>query len=179
MKSKTTKKKKPKKNGPDPKYKPEFNNMAYIACREGGFTDVKLAALFSVSRSLVYVWKNNYPDFKAATIKGKDEFDTLNVEGDLLKNARGFKYTETTKEPALVPIKDKDNRTIGIEEKLVITKVVHKFKVPSTTAQIYWLKNRDRTRWKDKLDVDFNDLTLRRTKKRFDGEGDEGGKDNV
>lgn len=173
MKSKTSKKKKPKKNGPDPKYKPEFNNMAYIACKEGGFTDIKLAALFNVSRSLVYVWKNDYPDFKAATIRGKDEFDTLNVEGDLLKNARGFKYTETTKEPVETVIRDKNGKAVSIENVLTITKIVRKFKVPSTTAQIYWLKNRDRTRWKDKLDIDFNDLTIRRTKKRFDGEADE------
>ena len=38
------------------------------------------------------------------------------------------------------PLRDKDGKSVGIENILMITKVVHKLKVGSTTAQIYWLK---------------------------------------
>lgn len=149
--------------------------MAYVACKDGGFTDVKLANLFNVSRSTINVWKRDYPDFKAEILRGKDDFDTKNVEGDLLKRARGFTYTEVTKEPETIPIRDPiTNKVIGIEEKMRVTKTVKKMVVPSVTAQIYWLKNRNRERWPDKIDIDFNDLTVRRVKKRFDGES--GGK---
>lgn len=163
-----------KKPGRKPAYDEKYNNIVYIACKEGGFTDIKLARLLGVCKQTINNWKKQHPAFYEAMQKGKDEFDTLNVENDLLKNARGFKYTETTKEPALVQIKDEDGKTIGVEEKLVITKTVQKTVTPSTTAQIYWLKNRNQKRWRDRKEIGFDgDVVVKMNKKRFDGESED------
>jgi hypothetical protein len=172
---KKIKKKVKKSPGRPVKYREEFDYMTYIACREGGFTDPKLAALFSVSRALINEWKLKHPKFKAALVKGKDEYDTNNVQDDLLKNARGFRYTETTKEPELVTIRDKDTgRVTDVKEVMKVVKTVDKMVVPNVKAQIYWLNNRNPNRWKHTIKVDVDGgLVIRRTKKRYDGESDD------
>ena len=78
------------------KYKKEYDNIAYVSCRDGGLTDPSLAAMFKVDRSCINAWKHEHPSFKKALIKGKDEHDCLLAEKFLLKRVKGFKYTETT-----------------------------------------------------------------------------------
>ena len=124
------------KTGPKPKYQEDFARQAYVACKEGGFTDIKLAALFNVSKSLINNWKKDHPKFYDALKKGKDEYDCEKVEAALNKRAVGFRFTETTRE-----LDDK-------KSVMVITKKVSKFIPPDTKAAEFWLCNRNPDRWK-------------------------------
>jgi len=123
------------KTGPKPKYQDDFARQAYVACKEGGFTDVKLAALFNVSKSLINNWKKDHPKFYDALKRGKDEYDCEKIEAALNKRAVGFRYTETTREL--------DGNSV-----MVITKKVSKFVAPDTKAAEFWLCNRNPDRWR-------------------------------
>ena len=67
-------------------YDDSYVHMAYVACVEGGFTDLKLGKLFKVTKQTIYNWQRAHPEFKAAIIEGKDEFDVMHAEQSLLKN---------------------------------------------------------------------------------------------
>jgi len=120
-------------------YQEQFVDMAYVACKEGGFTDVKLAKLFNVSKSTIANWKNEYPEFLDSIKKGKDEFNLADAEDSQLKLVKGHYYYEITKEP-----------TVLDDKKLVVTKKVRKYIPPNPTSLIFFLKNRDPERWRDK-----------------------------
>ena len=137
------------KTGPDSKYKPEYVNQAKLLY-EGGFTDIKAAQFFKVSRGTIYAWQKEFPDFSAAIQAGKDYFDSKKTEKSLLKRATGFYYTEVTRESARVVVRgEKGVLLVNDEPKMVITKKVRKYVVPDTGAAIFWLKNRNSDRWKD------------------------------
>ena len=126
-------------------YKDDYPRMAEVACREGGFTNPKLGKLFGVSAATIHTWGKLYPEFLDAIKRGKDDWDTLKVEKTLLKRAMGFSYTETTQEPA----------KLGSKE-MTVTKKVKKLVVPDTTAQIFWLKNRQPARWRDTKNIEHS-----------------------
>ncbi|MBC8442010.1 MAG: hypothetical protein H8D87_20270 [Deltaproteobacteria bacterium] len=125
-------------------YDPEFVSMAQVAC-ENGFTDLKLANLFRVSKSLINNWKKDHPEFLAAIKAGKDTYDTENVETSLLKRALGYSYEETIKE-------------LDEDGEMEITKKIKKHMAGDVKAQQFWLRNRNRERWPDtkNLDGDLN-----------------------
>ena len=160
--------------GRPPKYQEQFNHMAYVACAEGGMSDPQLAKLFKVDRSTINEWKLSKPGFKAEIIKGKDEYDTFKIESALKKNAKGFRFTETTREPVVKREIDDDGNIISEVEEMKVTKTVSKLVVPNVKAQTYWLNNRNSQRWKSTMKFDIDaDLVLKRTKKRYDGESDD------
>lgn len=137
----------------DSKYKEEFPNQAYKLCA-GGFDNEKLMDFFGVVKSTLHGWMNKYPDFKEAIRKGKDEFDTEVVEKSLLKQARGYETIETT-----VTFTE----CSACKKKATVTKTVTKY-VVNTIATIFWLKNRNRDRWRDikahELKGDVNGMTI-------------------
>lgn len=120
-------------------YKPEYADMARVACREGGFTMPSLAKLFKVHRDTIYEWKKKYPKFSDAITKGRDEFDVMAVEKCLMKRARGYYYTETVKDGG------KD-----------IVKTTRKHVPIDTTALTFFLKNRNPERWRDTQKVEHS-----------------------
>lgn len=129
--------------GAPTKFRKEFILQAYTICAETGATDRQLAKIYNVSEATINNWKINEPDFLESLKKGKDLYDCKTVEECLLKRAKGFRYTETTREPG----READPQT-G-RAKMVITKKVSKLVVPDVTALIFWLKNRNPQRWKD------------------------------
>ena len=111
-----------------------------------GLTDEQIANNIGISRSTLFEWRKNNQDISNALKKGKEIVD-IEVENALLKRALG--YTITLKEQKV----DKD----GYVHDLV--KDVH---VPGdTTAQIFWLKNRRKQQWRDKIEhgVDNTEVT--------------------
>jgi transcriptional regulator with XRE-family HTH domain len=144
------------------KFKEEFIEQAGELCRKKGYTDEGLAAHFNVSETTINNWKRGYLEFFESLKKGKDEFDAQVVEQSLLKRALGYRYTETTREPAIVSRRGViDGEGIGegesveeaVERSLVIIKQVTKEVAPDVTAQIFWLKNRQPERWRDRKDI--------------------------
>ena len=116
-------------------YDPEFALQAELACAELGATDKDLAELFKVCLRTVHYWKNRYPDFGQAVRQGKEAFDTNRVERSLLQAALGGTYEEV------------------YEQGGQVVKKVTKHKAPDVKACLFWLKNRQPQRWRDKAEM--------------------------
>ncbi|SDP85821.1 helix-turn-helix domain-containing protein, partial [Desulforhopalus singaporensis] len=127
------------------KYKPEYDQIAYVACVEGGFTVSKVAKLFGVDRATVYRWMDNHESFRDSIKSGRDKFDTMTAEDSLLKRIKGYRTKESTQELKIII----DPETGETEEKLVTTKTVNKAVASDVTATIFFLKNRAPERWRD------------------------------
>jgi transposase len=140
------------RKGRPTKYSKKYAEMAEVACREGGFTDLKLAKLFGVSKSTINLWKKEYPEFSDSTKKGKDEWDSDKIEKSLARRATGYSYNEIEKKR--LPEKDADGKITGY--KLKITKITKKEMAPDTGACGIWLFNRRPDRWKNKQQVEHS-----------------------
>ena len=112
-----------------------------------GLTDEQIAKNLGVAYSTFRTYIEKYPAVSAPLKRGKEVVDR-EVENALLKRALGYEYDEVTKEQVMNP-------DTG-EFELKTTKVVTKQVVPDTTAQIFWLKNRKPSEWRDKRDVEVS-----------------------
>lgn len=121
-------------------YKEMYDDQARTACAEGGFSVANLAKLFKVHPDTIHEWRKVHKTFSDSIKKGRDEFEVEKAERCLLKRITGIRWTETTKERAT------DGDSPG---ELVVTKTVRKFIPPDPTSMIFYLKNRDYTRWRD------------------------------
>lgn len=109
--------------------------LLIIGLYEEGNTDAKVAKILKISRKTLQkmVEASNLKH----TIKNIKLKPNKLVELSLYQRARGFEYVE-----------EKDDGE-------VITKT-KKYVPPDTTACIYWTKNRDPERWRDKFDHEVN-----------------------
>lgn len=96
-----------------------------------GLTDEQIAHNMGIRTSTLYEWKKRFPEFSEALKRGKEVVDRQ-VENALLRSALGY-YQEEEQ----------------VTNKGTVVKV-RKWYPPSTTAQIFWLKNRKPAEWKDK-----------------------------
>ena len=129
-----------------------------------GLTDAQIAHNCGITTKTLYEWKVKYREISAALKDGKEVIDLM-VENALLKRALGFSYTETTTETS-----DKNGTTV---------RVVEKYAVPDTTAQIFWLKNRKRLDWRDneRTEIERERLELDKRRLEADLEARSGDKD--
>jgi len=112
--------------------------QAYSIVSKLGATGPELAQALDVSIDTISEWQNKYPQFSAAIKDGRDYFDTIQIENALAARARGMrKKTITT---------DEDGNVVIKEEELP----------PDPTSMIFWLKNRNKDRWRDKTDVEHS-----------------------
>ena len=106
-----------------------------------GLTDQQIAKNIGISKQTFYDWKKKYADFSDSLKNGKEVID-IQVENSLLKRALGYEYEE---------VSEKFDGGILTERKITKKQVV-----PDTTAQIFWLKNRKPSVWRDKAQVDID-----------------------
>lgn len=138
-------------------YRPEYSEQAYKLCLLG-HTDKELADFFEVVEATIYNWKNDFPEFLEATKRGKQIADG-EVVASLYKRATGYKTTEVHRHKVEGQAFDTEIDENGLNfvpntDDTVLTKVIHKEVIPDVTAQIFWLKNRQRQYWKDKKDLE-------------------------
>ena len=114
-------------------YKDEYAELAYNYCLLGAI-DSELAGFFGVSETTINNWKNEHEDFSLALKKGKQIADAK-VAQALFHRATGYSHED-------VDIK-------VIEGNIVQTPLV-KYYPPDATSAIFWLKNRQPTKWRDK-----------------------------
>lgn len=115
-----------------------------------GLTDEQIAKNMGIVPSTFYEWKKKSKEFSETLKKGKEVVD-FEVENALLKKALG--YTITIKEEKLDKYGDVHT----------LKKDVH---VPGdTTAMIFWLKNRKKAQWREKVEVVKTDDDLQKINK--------------
>lgn len=130
-------------------YDPDYARQAKKLC-ELGATDAQLADFFGVSTKTIDRWKVRYEDFCLSLKNGKDIPDDQ-VERSLYQKARGYVYTEQ------VAIKVKsveyaDGKKVAETEDIKVIDV-ERHAPPDTTAQIFWLKNRRKAEWRDRVET--------------------------
>jgi transcriptional regulator with XRE-family HTH domain len=118
-------------------YRQEYAEQARKLCLLG-YTDKQLADFFGVNESTITRWKQRHPEFCMSIKMGKTVADA-NVVESLYKRAIGYDYTE-------VELKTEGDKRSK--------RVIKKYNAPDTTAQIFWLKNRQPSNWRDKPAVE-------------------------
>lgn len=103
-----------------------------------GATDDELADFFGVSKQTLNKWKKDYPEFLDSLKKGKDIADS-NVASKLYNRAIGYDFEET--------------HTISKNGQVVGEKHIKKHQPADTTAAIFWLKNRQPEKWRDRKEL--------------------------
>ena len=115
------------------------------AWKRDGLTDEQIAKNLNINIATFYRYKKQFCEFCEALKKGKEVAD-IEVENALFKRAIGYKYKEVIKE-----VKEIDGK------KTTYVKEVIKEMPGDVGAQIFWLKNRKSSKWKDKQDIDIED----------------------
>lgn len=130
------------KGGRPSKYRIEFEKQAYLLCLLGA-TDKELADFFEISESTLNEWKKTYTGFSESLKKGKIIADA-EVSAKLYHRATGYSHPD-------IDIK-------VIRNKIVKTLLIKHYP-PDTTAAIFWLKNRQKSKWRDKQSIEFESMT--------------------
>lgn len=118
-------------------YKPEFVEQATKLCARGA-TDAELADFFEVTTVTIWRWQSAHVEFCNALKRGKEAADER-VERSLYARATGYTF-EAVK--IFMPA--------GAKKPVYAKYQEHS--PPDTTAAIFWLKNRRRDEWRDKMD---------------------------
>lgn len=106
-----------------------------------GQTDAEMAAFFGVAERTIHYWKGAHPDFLQSLKAGKEEADA-HVAESLYRAAIGGGTITETKVQA-----DADGNITG--------RTTETKQLPaSTTAMIFWLKNRQPDKWRDRVEAD-------------------------
>lgn len=120
-------------------YKPEYAKQAQ-KLYELGATDAQIADFFEVTISTVALWKVQHKQFSDAGRIAKEVADAR-VEESLYRRAMGYEHDEV------------DIRVVAGE---VVQTPIRRYYPPDSTAMIFWLKNRQKDKWRDKQEVEHS-----------------------
>lgn len=119
------------------KYDPKTSPVIAAGLARGGATDIEIADALEIASSTFYAWQAAHPEFAEALTLGKTAPDERVVRS-LYRRAVGYSF-DTVKifkpageDPTIVPYRE--------------------HVPPDTTAAIFWLKNRRREDWRDKVE---------------------------
>lgn len=133
-------------SGRPTKYKKEYDDQVYKICLLGA-TDAEIASFFEIAESTVNEWKKEHEGFSESIKRGKEIADA-NVAARLYQRALGFEHDD--EEIKVV--------SMGQGEGSSVQRVpVRKIYPPDPTSAIFWLKNRQPKKWRDKVDITSND----------------------
>jgi hypothetical protein len=120
------------------KYRSEYAEQGRKLCLLGA-TDNELADFFEISESTLNVWKIEHAEFAESLRRGKMVADA-NVGERLYERAMGYSHPEEK-----IFCDTRDGKVTRAE--------TTRHYPPDTTAAIFWLKNRQKSRWRDRHDV--------------------------
>ena len=124
------------------KYDEEYHcRMAYKIALLGS-TDKELADILEVAEDTIYEWKNVHPEFSEALKRGKGQADAQ-VAKSLFKRANGYSH--------------KAVKILQYEGNPVEVNYTERYP-PDTTACIFWLKNRQPDKWRDRQEIKHDGL---------------------
>lgn len=136
------------------KYRPEYAEQAYKLCLLG-HTDAEMASFFDVVESTINDWKLEHDEFYESIKRGKAIADG-NVVDRLYQRATGYSHPDT--------------HFTSYEGEVKATPTTKHYP-PDTTAAIFWLKNRQKKNWRDKVVVE-NEQPDNRLVRRDTANGD-------
>lgn len=131
------------------KYDPSFCQQVEKLCKLGA-TDKEISDFFDVAESTLNLWKLEHKPFSESIKRGKLLADA-NVADRLYQRAMGFEHD--SEEIKVVS----DGQGLGSSIERVPVRKVYP---PDTVAAIFWLKNRQKDKWRDKVEVDNTNLNL-------------------
>lgn len=142
------KSKAPEKNlgGRPTKYNDDLHPRLIKALMEQGKTIPEACEEMGISTSTYWLWSQEHDKFSIAIKDAKDKADA-NVEASLYRLAKGYEHE--VEKPMIVG----DGMGEGHVE---IVKYTERL-APSTTAIIFWLKNRKPKEWRDKQEIGLTD----------------------
>lgn len=121
--------------------------------REGLF-DKDIAKKMNVSEATLNNYKKKYPEVKQALRKGKEIVD-IEVENALFKKALGYNVPVQKAFKLKDIVYGENGKKISETERIEYAE--EEIHVPAdTTAQIFWLKNRKKAQWRDKVEYEAN-----------------------
>jgi hypothetical protein len=121
------------------KFSPTIQDII-LGMAKHGLTDSQMAGCVGVTEQTLNNWKIAHPDFFESLKHEKAKADMI-VADCLFKKATGAIKTKEVQSGI-------DTNTGNIVE---MTK--GKEHLPDTTSMIFWLKNRDQDRWRDKVET--------------------------
>ena len=121
------------------KYKPEYAEQARKLCLLGA-TDADMADFFEIAESTLNEWKREFLEFSESIKKGKMLADA-NVADRLYQRAMGYEAPDVD---------------IRVVDGQIIETPLTKYYPPDTPAAIFWLKNRQRGKWRDKVEQEVS-----------------------
>jgi len=120
--------------------KTRYNKTMPIAAQfiaRAGVIDKDIAKILGIAESTLHKWKQDHPEFAKAIKKGKEEPDDKVVSA-LYQRALGYEHAE--------------DKIFQFEGMPVVVPTIKHY-APSTTACIFWLKNRRPEEWRDVQEV--------------------------
>lgn len=117
------------------KYNSIYNEQVYKLCLLGAI-DSEISDFFNIAESTLNLWKTTYPEFMESIKKGKILADAT-VSESLYKSANGYEHEDT------------DIRVVLNE---VVETPIMKYYPPNPTSIIFFLKNRQPAKWRDKTE---------------------------
>lgn len=128
---------------------PEYADQAEALARLGA-TDKEMAAFFDVSETTLANWKNAHPEFLEALKRGKIVAD-MRVTNSLHKRAQFHEYEEEQAIKLKDVVYGENGKKISETERVEVV-MVKKVLPPSDMAMIYWLNNRRKEQWRQRID---------------------------
>lgn len=126
------------KRGPKSKFNDKVRETFLRLIKEGK-TEDEIADIVGVCRKTLNNWKGEHPELLYAVREARQTADEL-VEASLYRRALGYSHPETK---------------LFAHEGIVFSKEeVTKHYPPDTTAAMFWLRNRQPKRWKEKTESD-------------------------
>lgn len=119
-------------------YDPEYNEQARKLCLLGA-TDEELADFFGVTEQTINNWKIAHPEFFESIKEGKERADS-EVASKLFHRACGYSH-----EAVQIAVDAKTGKDHAVP--------YIKHYPPDTAAGIFWLKNRRKKDWREKVTV--------------------------
>lgn len=113
----------------------DLNQVRQLATR--GWTDAEMAEFFLVNPDTWHEWKKAHPEFSESLKDWKIEADSK-VERSLYERATGYEHEE--------------DKIFQYEGRPVVVPTVKHYP-PDTPAAIFWLKNRQPDKWRDKQEL--------------------------
>lgn len=133
-------------------YKEEYADQARKYCLLGA-TDKDLAEFFDVHLDTIFEWRSVHTEFSESIKKGKEQADA-NVADRLYQRAMGYEHDEVD---------------IKVVMGAIVQTPIRKIYAPDPTAAIFWLKNRQSAKWRDKTQQEITVTPMKKLLEEIDG----------